>query len=228
MTGYFKDFTFIMIIIILHECGHILPALLFSWNIEKIKILPFGGLTIFHEDINKPLIEELWILICGPLSQMILCTICSFYITDPIFLQYHIYILIFNLLPIVPLDGSKLINIISNYFFPYLKSYRCTYLISILGIITFIILLFNIPFNLMYYFMILFLGIEVAKTIINEKMYFNRFLLERYEKNFYFYKRRRIIGEDTTKMKRDVRHLFFVKNKWQTEKEMLRKRFDLS
>ena len=53
ITGNFKGFLLFTLIIIIHELGHILAALFYKWHIEKVLLLPFGALTIFHEKINK-------------------------------------------------------------------------------------------------------------------------------------------------------------------------------
>ena len=76
-------------------------------------LLPFGALTLFHEKINRPLKEEFIILIMGPIFQLIgTYFLCVFYY--PLALEYSLVILGFNLLPIFPLDGSRLVNIILN------------------------------------------------------------------------------------------------------------------
>lgn len=51
--------------------GHIFAALYYKWNIVKIIILPFGGITIFNEIINKPIKEEFMIAIMGPIFQIV-------------------------------------------------------------------------------------------------------------------------------------------------------------
>ena len=56
-------------------------ALYYKWNIEKIIILPFGALTLFHEKINKPLFEEFIILIMGPIFQIVGTYFLCFYNT---------------------------------------------------------------------------------------------------------------------------------------------------
>ena len=65
ITGNFKDFTLVTLIIIIHELGHISAAIYYKWNIEKIIILPFGGITIFNEYLNRPIKEELIIALAG-------------------------------------------------------------------------------------------------------------------------------------------------------------------
>ena len=71
LTGMYKDFLIIFLIIIIHEFGHLLMALLFKWNIDKISIYPYGGCVKFNEKINRPLKEELLILISGPFFQIL-------------------------------------------------------------------------------------------------------------------------------------------------------------
>jgi stage IV sporulation protein FB len=70
LTGLFKEFLVLTSIIVIHEIGHIVAAIYFKWNIDKIIILPFGGLTLFNEKINRPLNEELIILLFGPIFQI--------------------------------------------------------------------------------------------------------------------------------------------------------------
>ena len=72
VTGYFKNFIIISFIILFHELGHILVSQLFHWKIEKIVLLPFGGITIFHEFLNRPMKEEFFIAIAGPIFQTFL------------------------------------------------------------------------------------------------------------------------------------------------------------
>ena len=71
LIGEFRFISYFMLLIIVHELGHILVSLYFKWNIEKIIILPFGGLTKFNEIINRPLIEEFLIAISGIIFQTI-------------------------------------------------------------------------------------------------------------------------------------------------------------
>ena len=77
MNGYFKDFILISLIIIIHEFGHIIMALYYDWKIEKVVILPFGGITIFNEILNKKIKEEFMIAIMGPIFQILLFIIVN-------------------------------------------------------------------------------------------------------------------------------------------------------
>ena len=129
LTGLFKDFIYITLLIFIHEIGHLTAALYYKWNVKKIVILPFGGITIFNELLNKSLKEEFVILVLGPIFQILFyCILCIFNIKSNLITNYHYSLLLFNLLPIIPLDGSKLLNIILNKLF----SFKYSHIINII------------------------------------------------------------------------------------------------
>jgi stage IV sporulation protein FB len=216
ITGFFKDFSYIMLIILVHELGHILTSIYFKWNIEKIMILPFGGITIFNEKINRPLKEELLIALLGPLIQFIF-----FYnINNPLIIKYNYFLFFFNLLPIVPLDGSKIFNLFLNYFLPFKLSHILTIIVSFL-----LFSLMFIKFNLIILLIFIFLFFKIINEYFNHNNIFNKFLIERYLNKIDFKKRKTIKKIDS--MFRDSKHLFYIDNKYQTEDEILQKRFDI-
>ena len=224
LTGNFKGFFLFTGIILIHELGHVIGALYYKWNIEKIILLPFGALTIFHEKLNRPLKEEFVILILGPLFQIIGVSIIYLFYPSGDMVSYSNLILAFNLLPIVPLDGSKLMNIILNKLTNFKKSHLWTIYISVL---TIIILLLKIELSLIIILIILFILIKLIEEVKNHNNIFNLFLLERCTNKFNFKKRKIIKGKDVEKIKKDYVHLFYT-DKYHTEKEILRERFDFT
>jgi len=214
ITGNFKIFLIISIIIIVHELGHIITAIFFKWKIDKIIILPFGGLTLFNEKIDKKLSEEFLILIMGPIFQIIF----TFILNDKIVNYYSLSLLIFNLLPIIPLDGSKLINIILNKFLTFKRSYFLTIYISLLTIP----IIFK-P-NLIIILVLLFLIKQIFFDYKNYNFIFKKLILEKYLYNIKFKKKRTI--KNINKMYKNTNHLIWDKNKYITEKEYIRKKFD--
>ena len=217
ITGYFKNFLIISFIIIFHETGHIIASILFNWKIDRVILLPFGGITIFNELINRPLKEEFIIAIMGPLFQSIL-----FLIDNNLFRTYNLYLFIFNLIPIIPLDGSKILNIFLNKFLPFKMSHIVSIIISFISLS----LIFFIKFNLIIYIALIILFIKRFKELIDHNYLFNKFLLERYMNNFKFYKTK--IVSDKIYMKRDYKHLFKINNKYIEESVFLLKLFDKS
>lgn len=215
LTGYLKNFCIITVLILFHECGHILAGIYFKWQIEKVIILPFGGITIFKEKINRPMIEEFIIAIMGPLFQSFLFLILN----SKLFINYNILLLIFNLLPIFPLDGSKIFNIFFNILFSFKLSHKISIIISII----FIILLSKTK-NLIFIIALLCLILKTIKEIKYHSYYFYKFLLERYLYQFNFKKHKKIKKIDS--MKRDYKHVILFKNHYVTEHYFLKELFD--
>ena len=198
--------------------GHIVGAFIFSWKIDKVILLPFGGITIFQENIDKSLKEEFIIAILGPLFQI---TFYLLYRDNQIFNYYNLIILLFNLLPIYPLDGSKIVNILFNEFISFKKSHILTIIISFF---TLSIIILSIRHNILLYLILLFIFLKIIKEITKHNYYFNRFLLERYLFNN-DYKKKKMIN-NIKKMKKQTKHIFKVNNKYYTEREIIRNLFD--
>ena len=195
----------------------------YHWKIEKVIILPFGALTIFHEDLNKKIKEEFWIVIMGPLFQIIFTLIIYLFYGVNDFIYYSLIILGFNLLPIFPLDGSKILNLFFNKVTGFKTSHLLLIMVSILSIF---VLLWQASFSLIFILIILFLIIRIFSEVKDHESLFNRFLLERYLKKYHFSKILKINSMDMRGMKRDYGHLFFDGKKYISEEYRLKKRFD--
>lgn len=139
MTGMFFEITIIFLIVSWHEFGHYLMAKHFKWDIRRITLWIFGGVMETEEHLNKPMKEQLFVTVSGPLQHLfifiILLLIQTFDSVDPDLInfafRYNSLILCFNLIPVWPLDGGKLLNISLNYFFPFKKAYQETIIISL-------------------------------------------------------------------------------------------------
>lgn len=219
-TGHFKDFFLFVAIILFHELGHIIAGMYYKWEINKIMILPFGALTIFDTPINKPFKEEFIVSVMGFVFQFILYFFLrQFNINNLYILNYGIFL--FNLFPINPLDGSKILNSILNLIFPFKTSYLISIVISIIFIVS--LLMFK---NLILYLTIVFLLIRIIKEIKNKKYMFLKFLLERKKINLKSRKNKIIKGENLNKIFKYYKNLFYIDKIYYTEKEVLNKKFD--
>lgn len=219
MTGYFKEIVIIMTIIIIHEFGHIMASLIYKWNIDQIIILPLGGITIFNELINKPLFQEFVIAIMGPIFQIIFTFICN----NEIVTFYSKFILLINLLPIFPLDGSKIISVCLNKIFSFKLSHKLVIYISYL-LSSFCFFFFVLRRNILLILFILLLIIKINKEEGNHEFLFNKFLYERYLYDFNFKKVKVVFRIDG--FKRDYQHFVSVKNKLIDEKLILKQKFN--
>lgn len=107
-------------------------------------------------------------------------------LTYNIFLTYNKFIILFNIMPIVPLDGSKILGSVLEMIMPYKLNLKLINLLSIIVILGFA----NVSeFNLSLIIIICFLVMETFKLVRNHNYIFNSFLLERY---LYDIKHRRV------------------------------------
>lgn len=198
-------------------------SIYFKWKIEKVIILPFGALTIFNVNLNSKIYEEFLICIMGPLFQLIFTFIFYYFTNNDVIFNYSFSILFFNLLPIFPLDGSKLLNIFFNKVTSFKQSH---FLIIIISLTLILILSIYSNFNLILLLILSFLLMKIIIEIKNHESLFNKFLLERYLNNYHFKKTKIVNSLDLTKMKREYKHIFYNQNRYILEREILNKRFD--
>ncbi len=193
-------------------------GVLCKWKIDEIVILPFGGITIFKEKIDKPLWQEMLIALSGPCAQLL------FFISfkhNQAFINYNLAILIFNLLPIFPLDGSKIMNVMFNYVLPFKLSHKISLFISYL--VVFLVFI-SLKRYLFFIVVLLFIIFEVLKETAKHSYYFNKFLLERYLYPYNYKKAKIIVKKEH--MKRQTRHIFKLGHDYFLEDEFIKKIFD--
>ncbi len=192
LAGYFNYFLIISFILLIHDLGHIIALKLFNYQIYNITILPFGSLINSNINSSSNSKEIFIISIAGVLMQVLLYPLFYllniYYINDisyNIFLNYNKIILLFNLLPIIPLDGSKIILSILENFIYYKIVLK---IINIISIIILVLFMIYLSFNgLNSYLIVVFLLYKTFEEIKNHKYIFNQFLLTRYltNKNYY-------------------------------------------
>ncbi|MBQ9019289.1 MAG: hypothetical protein IJ097_03130 [Bacilli bacterium] len=197
-------------------------AYLLGAEIKEIYLYPLGGITKFNIELNISMIKEIMILIMGPIFQFIAYYILLLLLPDrkELIKTYHYSILIFNLLPIYPLDGGKLLNIFFNTFISYKKSLKV--IIKISYIVLAIIFIYSKK-NINIFIMIVLLIILIEKERKKINYIYNKFLLERYLNNYNFKKCK--ITSNINNFHRSKRHLIYENNKYYLEKEMLNNKY---
>ena len=210
-----------MSLIIFHEFGHFIVAKLFKYKIDKIYIYPLGGIIKFNDYINRKSYQELLVTLAGPLFQIILSLFLVKYDKDIV--DFSNILLLFNLLPIVPLDGSKILSCFLYLIIPYKKSLTISINISFLFIFLSSFYLFNnyYSFIIILSLLLLLLKIFDEKKLI--KYSFDKFLLERYL--YYFRFRKTKVIKNIKDMYKYRNNIFIINNKLFSEKEILVKYF---
>ncbi|GAA0355062.1 M50 family metallopeptidase [Bacillus horti] len=191
LHGFIYDVLLLFAIVLVHECGHAGVAYTYGWRIKKIELLPFGGVAVVEEHGNKPFKEELLVLLAGPLMNMMMIGIACLFWTLKLwstefcllFIEYNLIILLFNLLPIWPLDGGKLVQLLLSLFFPYKRAIQVSLFVSSIALIGYILmtaLLFPVYFYL--WSVAVFLLISLFLEFRQSPYQYLRFLLSRYHR----------------------------------------------
>lgn len=228
LCGFIKNASILFLIVIIHELGHIISIKIFKYKFEKIEIYPFGGITTVNKLINSNIYKDLIIAISGVVFQLLIIYVITNIFdfmpnTLDIIEKYNKTIYIFNLLPIIPLDGSKVVENILNKLLSYKISYYLTVIISFIFIILFIN--YNVIFSLNNYLIVGVLIFNTFRYLKDFKYTFNKFLLERimYELP---YKKIVYNSKNVDELKKEKLHYFNNGNRYMNEKEKIRKKFD--
>jgi len=140
MTGRFADIVTLFVIVLWHELGHLVAALNFGWTVKEVKLLPFGGVVEVEEAGTLPVREEVWVAIAGPVQNVIMAAIGYFlghmgwidkgWSDD--FVRANVLIGLFNLLPVLPLDGGRIMQAWISLQLPFHRTLMWSAQISLL------------------------------------------------------------------------------------------------
>lgn len=226
--GSFLPFIILTILLSVHELGHFLAAYFLGVPVVKICFYPYGGVSVFNISLNESIKKEFIILIMGPIFQLI-----CFYImiSLPFFENYisllYIYnysLLIFNLLPIYPLDGGKLLNLLLSIKFSFKRSLIFTLYFSYFLILLLTVIFLPSSFKLNSFLIIILLLYKLSSEYKKRNYYFEKFLLERYLNNYEYKKK---IVKSINQFMRNRTHIIQKNNRYYTEREILKTRFSL-
>lgn len=160
----------VLVVLLLHEFGHFLAMKLYNYQNVKLFIVPLLGAFVSGKKHNVSQKQMSIILLAGPVPGIIIGT--ALYIlnksypndTLKMLANVFIFINIFNLLPIYPLDGGRLLE---NLFIKNNHGIRLVFtILSILFLITIITLSGNIIMVIIPAIMIF----ELINEIKNQKI----------------------------------------------------------
>lgn len=149
-TKQIQIYTYIMIFAFIHEIGHLITGLLMGMKPEKLEIMPFGisvSFKIKPQEYNKKIkkgnyleIKKIIVAIAGPLTNFVIIAIASkikMGITQYLMITYtNFLIMTFNLLPIYPLDGGRILKSILHIYFGKRKAEKYINIISKITVCT--------------------------------------------------------------------------------------------
>lgn len=190
LTGTFVEMFIILAIVLIHELGHFTAAAYYKWRIRQIMLWVFGGVMDTDEQGNRPVWEEFIVTIAGPFQHLVIYLIVAIASSLSLLpssliesiLFYNTTILVFNLLPIWPLDGGKLLFFLFTKKFAFQRAYHSILIWSaILCLIALIVQVLIFPFTLSAFLLMLFLLLENHSEWKKRHYVFIRFLLGRFK-----------------------------------------------
>jgi len=127
VTGRFAELITLFAIVLWHELGHLFAALRYGWTVKEVKLLPFGGVLEVEDAGSIPAGQEARVALAGPAQNVLLAGIgfALGYLgwidkewADD-FVRANALIGLFNLLPVLPLDGGKIFQSWLSLQLPY-------------------------------------------------------------------------------------------------------------
>lgn len=185
LSGYGREMLIVYFILIVHELGHYILFKYYNINVNKITLYPYGGMIDNNMLINTNSKKVLIISFGGIFIQIILYLIIyllfkvgfidyNFY---KMFVSYNLYIILFNLIPIYPLDGFKILNSVLELVLSFKLSLKYSIVFNFIFIILFFLYLYI--FNINNYVIVIFLLCNLINYIKSIKYIINKFYLER-------------------------------------------------
>ncbi len=103
-------------VVLVHEMVHVLVARRLGVSMEKVELLPFGGVARAGGELATDPVREAYVAAAGPASNLALFALgvalknYGLWHAElgPFFLQCNLLVAYFNMLPAFPLDGGRI------------------------------------------------------------------------------------------------------------------------
>jgi len=116
-TGYLEKLAMTFFIVFSHEMAHTAVSILFKYKIKEIEFFPFGGVARIDGMVGIEPQKEISIDLAGPIVNLAMAAIVmgispltDVYSLRGYFISANLSVALFNLLPIFPLDGGRIVR----------------------------------------------------------------------------------------------------------------------
>ena len=111
LTRQIEVYMWLMLFALVHELAHMFMGILLKLKPRMMKIEPFG-INITFENLGKRTKNRISVAIAGPIMNLIIAFVFTFIHTKSqmLIINSNILLALFNLIPIYPLDGAKILQ----------------------------------------------------------------------------------------------------------------------
>ncbi len=128
--------------VVLHELGHSFTAMRFGVGVRRILLMPIGGMAEFDSIPREPS-RELLITVAGPAVNFAIAGGIALFVSLPaawpflggdfaadlrgfaqLLLQWNLIMGCFNLVPVFPMDGGRILRALLATRLPYVRATR--------------------------------------------------------------------------------------------------------
>ncbi|MBO5060698.1 MAG: site-2 protease family protein [Clostridia bacterium] len=174
--------------ILLHELAHLAAAVIIGLKPSHIAMLPFGVNLKLKNSLVYSIADEILLYLSGPLFNIIMALFLIPMLRYGRFFQFLYYnnlaLFLFNILPILPMDGGVVLKKILARKIGYRQSEKLLRMISAVLILFLIILQIYLVFKSKFNFSVLFAVIFLTGNLFTNK---EKYYLD-FAKELIFYK----------------------------------------
>ena len=149
ITGQLGEYAVILILAFVHELGHLLAGIILGMKPAKLELKPYGisiSFKINPNDYNKKIakgnlleLKKAIVACAGPVTNLIIIIITLNLrlniFTSLLIIYSNILLIIFNLIPLYPLDGGRIVKSLIYLFLGKKKAEKYTNNISFIFLI---------------------------------------------------------------------------------------------
>lgn len=120
LTNQIEIYALVMIFALIHELAHLICGIILGFKPDTLRIMPLGFSIEFKtqvEDYNKKIlksniisVKKIIIALAGPLVNLLIVIFGAIFNIDNNIIYSNFLLLTFNLIPIYPLDGGRILK----------------------------------------------------------------------------------------------------------------------
>lgn len=186
LTHQFEIYVYIMLFTLIHELGHMLAGIFLKLKPRSLRFMPFGISILFEDYGYKKLIsiKKIMIALSGPATNALIIILSIIFKLNKLIIFSNLLIALFNLIPIYPLDGGRIIKEIlkikiDNRVANKIVNKMSNITIIVLTVITSVIILYLRNIAIIFILMVLW-GIVIKE---NKKYKIKRIIYDSLQNN---------------------------------------------